>query len=282
MQTTEIIIQPIPIEEVLAKDKAAFNSNNHWIHDEPPLDYRESIEKNHTRNWIHLFRTSGSYHTFTIEVPFWMKEAAHIGKQTGQFSHLFDEELNDYLNSAEPKVAHYFDKNIGYFVRTENVSLKYGQHGVGPYYSLKQIIESAVSCIRGHCPIYEDTETITIYLLPWVSIFPFNEYRVFVHHKKITAISQQHLHSVFPENPHVPQLISKIKNYFENHIRDKLANIDSFVYDFAFDGDGKEFFIETNTFGKEYAAGSALFHWILDEDILYGNSHAIHYRFTTK
>jgi len=29
------------------------------------------------------------------------------------------------------------------------------------------------------------------------------------------------------------------------------------------------YFIEQNVFGKEYAAGSSLFHWIIDEEILY-------------
>ncbi len=29
------------------------------------------------------------------------------------------------------------------------------------------------------------------------------------------------------------------------------------------------YLIELNCFGKEYAAGSSLFHWLLDEDILY-------------
>jgi hypothetical protein len=33
---------------------------------------------------------------------------------------------------------------------------------------------------------------------------------------------------------------------------------------------GEVYFIELNCFGKEYAAGSALFHWLLDEHILYG------------
>jgi hypothetical protein len=37
-----------------------------------------------------------------------------------------------------------------------------------------------------------------------------------------------------------------------------------------------------NCFGKEYAAGSALFHWLLDEDILYGKSGSelIEFRYT--
>ena len=42
--------------------------------------------------------------------------------------------------------------------------------------------------------------------------------------------------------------------------------------------DGRLFFIEPNCFGKEYAAGSALFHWIKDEEQLYGRTDRVHFR----
>jgi hypothetical protein len=37
--------------------------------------------------------------------------------------------------------------------------------GIGPYYDLKIIIESAVSSIKGHCPIYVNTTELDIYLI---------------------------------------------------------------------------------------------------------------------
>lgn len=49
--------------------------------------------------------------------------------------------LNDYdtkFNISE------FSKPV--FFRTENVSLKSGQNGVGPYYNFTEIIQSLVSC----------------------------------------------------------------------------------------------------------------------------------------
>ena len=36
--------------------------------------------------------------------------------------------------------------------------------GIGPYYDLKTIIESAVSSIKGHCPIYVNTTELDIYI----------------------------------------------------------------------------------------------------------------------
>jgi hypothetical protein len=61
----------------------------------------------------------------------------------------------------------------------------------------------------------------------------------------------------------------------------KINWISSYSYDFAI-VNNKPYFIEMNSFGKEYAAGSALFHWLLDEDILYGKSgeNCIEFRYT--
>jgi hypothetical protein len=52
-----------------------------------------------------------------------------------------------------------------------------------------------------------------------------------------------------------------------------------FSYDFTFI-DNEPYFIEINCFGKENAAGSALFHWIIDYDKLYGVNDCIYVRTT--
>ena len=39
------------------------------------------------------------------------------------------------------------------------------------------------------------------------------------------------------------------------------------------------YFIELNSFGEEMAAGSACFHWILDNDILYGREDKVYFRY---
>ena len=55
-------------------------------------------------------------------------------------------------------------------------------------------------------------------------------------------------------------------------ISKKITWISNYTYDFAIINNNQPYLIELNSFGKEYAAGSALFHWILDEKILYNNS----------
>ena len=97
--------------------------------------------------------------------------------------------------------------------------------GIGPYYDLKTIIESAVSSIKGHCPIYVNTTELDIYLIPWIEINPVNEFRVFVHQNNITAISQQHLyHKLYSKNYSDNQILNNI-------ILEKLNLITKYFYE---------------------------------------------------
>lgn len=181
----------------------------------------------------------------------------------------------------------------GYFVRVNNVSLKYGQHKEGPYYSLRQILESVVSCIGTHTPLKPNTTNLDIYLMEWIEILPENEFRVFVYQNKITAISQQNLYSLLLNtNPNISNHIFELKikekldiivEYFYNTIANKIDWINSYTIDMAI-VNSQPYFIELNSFGKEYAAGSALFHWLLDEQILYNkfetDENTIEFRYT--
>ena len=62
----------------------------------------------------------------------------------------------------------------------------------------------------------------------------------------------------------------------------KINWTNNYTFDFAIIN-SQPYFIELNSFGKEYAAGSALFHWILDEHILYNkfeHNNFIEFRYT--
>lgn len=219
--TINIIIEPIQLDDIIKYDKEKFNSNNHWDKDpdkDPdkdldknldkvpnktnnvrPFDYYEQITNSNTKNWIDLFAESNgyTYQTITINNPYhigWMKKANEISRQTGKFSKLYEDELDEfvkqfYLDMTNQQILP-LTNTTPYFIRTENVSLKYGQHGIGPYYNIKQIIESLVSSVDGHSPIYPDTTEIVLYLIPFNNkINDSNEWRVFVNNNKITAIS---------------------------------------------------------------------------------------------
>lgn len=242
--------------------KQKFNSNNHWINI-PPNNYEEILALTNTCNWIDLFHKK--YDKIVINKAseiYFLKEAYKIGKITGQFPISFKEELEIFVE----KYKHIkLDNN---FIRTENVSLKEGQYGIGPYNNIENVVKSLVTCNTTHTPINDNTKNITLYILPWVKIK--EEFRVFVYNNSITCISQQHCYKNSNLNePNLEFYGNIIIEYFKSHIKNKFK-LDSYTFDFAILENNKPYFIEFNSFGKEYAAGSSLFHWLLDEKKLYG------------
>ena len=279
-------IQPIKLSDVEANPEN-YNSNNHWVNQLQPIDYLERSANGHTRHWINAFHQN--YEIVEIYKPdlIWMLEAAQIGQQTGLFPKLFEEELNDLLDRYK-YLDPIFKHNISYFVRTENVSLKYGQHGVGPYRNLKTVIESLVTSIPTHSPIKKSIDKIRLYFLPWVEINQDLEFRVFIHNNRITAISQQSCsikNNFFDglDQEIITLIINKIINYFNQVIQTKITHVQNFTIDLAIFNPLSEasvvYFIEINSFGREYSAGSSLFHWITDNHILYGTGSNIEFRY---
>jgi hypothetical protein len=283
-----IIIRPISIDDVLANDKISYNTNNHWENNIRPEDYDEIIANGNTNKWIDKFRSYKKIIINTKQDLYWMKLAYEIGSKTGRFPHSFDDELEDIV-SRYKHLDEIFD-GTEYFIRTENVSLKEGKHGIGPYKDFKSIIESIVTTRLGHSPLKEETTEITLYLCEFKkNLNRLKEFRVFVYKNKITAISQQSLYDVNDilepltdkeRNDLIYKWIEIIKSYFDLEIKQKITHIDSYVMDFAILDDDSPYFIELNSFGKEYASGSALFGWIQDYNILYGLSDVIEFRYT--
>lgn len=342
-----MIIEKIDLDDVYIKDKQRYNSNNHWFSVNflnkqsltvnclnknqgeqlvRPSDYMDKIYENRTSNWVDKFKEynfetqigKNQYTKLIIHDVKWLKLISRLNRTLGHFSKLYEDDLNEFVENYKSKIENcncmslfnldVNDNKIPYFVRTENVSLKTGHHGIGPYYTFKQIIESLVTCSYGHTPLTEDTNEIVIYLFEWIDIKPYNEFRVFVNNSRITAISQQNLYSKYDElqiNHNDGSLELKLNNivsYFNTTIKNRFDQ-KSFTFDFAFTctdlftgtssfastnqftSDGalinvEPYFIEPNCFGKEYAAGSSLFHWIIDEDILYGKHNEIYFRYT--
>ncbi len=289
-----LIIEPINIEDVF-NNPNKFNTSNHWVNNVKPDDYDEISKMNWTKNWISKFKDE--YIRFSINDPYtinWMKQAHQISRQTKKFSKLFQDELDEFVKNNSQLIT---TKDTPYFVRCENVSLKYGEHGPGPYYSLKQIIESTVSSSDGHSPIDNTTTELTFYLIPFCyKISNSNEFRVFVNNNKITAISQQALYNTWvPEiagntNDILKQYVQIIVENFNLNVNNKITWYSSYSYDIAIIKSGNSdeilepYFIEPNPFGKEYSSGSSLFHWINDYEKLYGNdvNNNIYLRYTYK
>jgi hypothetical protein len=135
-----------------------------------------------------------------------------------------------------------------------------------------------------------DTRTLRLTLFPWLDIQ--DEYRVFVHNRRVTAISQQDLgtpHNVMAQTDELAeyahQVTEKILAECSRTVIPWLESTgrDSITLDFAFLGPNMEpYVVEFNPFGPEHAAGSSLFHWELNWDKLSAASGSpVYFRFTT-
>jgi hypothetical protein len=323
-----VTAEEIPVGHVTEFDKIRYNTSNHhdWVVDpESPsslkrtqgpartqADYDEVMSWTRTRHWIDEFHT----HYRVLNIPrrhlTWMQEASHLAQIKQGMSPLYAEDVEDAV--ATTNVGDTFarcDRSVpvsGYFVRTDWVSLKEGVHGVGPYFGLKEILESAITAGGGHQGIDARSTEAKFYLMPWRDdMVRGREFRCFVRNGAVTAISQQHLYTPNPilaplktrteRDQVVANWVRLLVPFIEGVVIPRLRHsclAHSFVTDIALlgppplatrgdaEGDGvvdlqrpellRPYFIEVNPFGFEYAAGSSLFNWIEHYPILYGLS----------
>jgi len=268
-----------------------FNVSNLHEASLPPKDYKEVNSFGNTKNWIKSFHSDFQVINVKGFDLKWMKEAYNIGKFTRKFSDIYKYELEDFCERKCNKSI-IFPKE-GYFVRTEYVSLKKGIHGIGPYFDIKSIIESICTSTQQHATIEESDLELNIYLMKWLEMDSKKEFRVFVNNNKITGISVQ---NIYVENSYISSLsddkleifVENVSKYFENDFTNiwKTTITSQKTNNYTFDMvilekdmcNAKSFyFIESNPFGRNYAAGSALFHWIHD-DVLYNDKGIIEFR----
>ena len=80
------------------------------------------------------------------------------------------------------------------------------------------------------------------------------------------------------DNKAIENIVKSLFDFFETDIKNVIDQ-DSYSIDIAL-VKNIPYFIEVNCFGKEYAAGSSLFHWIIDYDLLYSDGKTIYFRYT--
>ena len=283
----EMIYETISVENVRKYDNIKYNVSN--LGDIRPKNYYEVLEQTYFKYYVNTeiksdcIRVDIELTSYELK---WMTIANHISTNfyTGKFSKLHEEDLNDFVSRHENLHIDELLSRRENFVRTDFASFKYGQHGTKPYRSLKEIMESYLTCRKGHSPFEPGNRIITLYLIPYVEIDHNFEFRVFVYKNKITAVSQQNIYKVNEAmTPEIAQQVCHIiSEYFTNHVKICITHIDSYVMDIALIDGYSPYFIEVNPFGKEYSSGSALFHWIIDEDKLMKDvgGNIIHFRCT--
>ena len=277
-------------DDMFAKER--FNSNNHG---EQPDDYFQALEQTHTNKWVDQFHPF--YHVINIDGSHleWLTEAWYMGRYTRKVPEAFKDKIDELCEEMKSKP--FYDsifRSTGYFVRGESVSLKDSVHGIGPYHDFKSIVEALVTCRYKHSVLnddHNDCNGVKLYLFPWIEIHDSLEFRIFVHNGKITCISQQDIYcrnkvlygigdydDDEKRNEVCKKWVKLILDYFESKIK-KSIKMNSYSIDLALIDGVKPYFIEANVFGKEHAAGSALFHWLKDEDKLYSDGSTVYFRY---
>lgn len=283
MNDDNIVIKKIDLDDVLTFGKQKYNVNNLL----PAENYSDTLKSVQTKNWITPFIDYELVQIKDKSDLTWIKEAAHIGSISGTFPVLHNDELESLCNRYQVynELLH-----KGVFVRTDHVSLKTGIHGKGPYTSIKQIIESICTSTPGHKAVEQYDTTINLYIIPWLELETDYEFRLFVYNNKLTGISVQHIYKRNEKlnnktDDDIKNLVQRIIDYFYNNFLKKWSltksknMIENYTIDIAFLNINLIYFIEVNPFGAEHAAGSSLFHWIYDKDILCGNGDIVEFRY---
>ncbi len=287
MSEVKFIIKKYELDDVLFKNKNLYNVSNLWDSDIKPLDYDDKRKISETRNWVNLFHDNVIIMTIEKSDLTWIREAGKIGSITKRFPKIFKDELNATCAKYEKQIPPDIN-NHGYFIRTEHNSAKYGMYGAGPYKNIRQIIKSFATTSHTHLCIMEEDDACQVYFIDWIDDFDNEkEFRVFVMDNKITAVSVQHLYQVnhwlnsLSDNE-IFAILNSMIIYFNNNIKNKLVFINSYVMDIYYKGDNQWYFIEPNSFGSQYTSGSALFHWKIDHNQLYGVDDVIEFRYVSK
>lgn len=283
MSNQNIIIKSFSLTDVKENDKILFNTNNHYKMDKRsmPEDYGVKCSQTNTSNWIDRFHKD-NYKILEIEEKdlVWIKKAFNTYQLTERWPSLFDDDFEDTVKKYEKLVP-----EGNWFIRTDEVSLKYGCYGAGPYSSFDKILKSMITTIPGHQPF--TGEKCVIYFMNWLEMSYDKEFRIFVCDNKITGISQQHLYTVNKwlsslSEDDIKKMIVKILDFFEKNIKPKLEDIGSYVMDLSLLGnDETPYFIEINPFGKDYSSGSSLFQWVIDDEQLNGKKNTLEFRFVS-
>lgn len=289
---SDIIITSISIEYVL-DNTDEFNTNNHRIilNNEELITsdiYEETMTKTSFKNWADLIDLEYKEIELSLQECIIIQNAGKSGQLTNRVPNQFLDELKEISN----KIKHLLIYKPC-FARFNRCSLKNGINGPGPFITGLDIISNIVTSYRCLDEInrninFGNIPTI-LYIIPWdFDMNIENEFRIFVHNHRITAISQYYIYKYCGWNENIEDM--KIMAKLVNEKLQVLLNKDetkqlpfNFTMDVLYNkGYNNVKIIELNSFGLQMAAGSCLFNWITDYDQLYGKNQNIEIRIVSE
>ena len=288
-----VVIETVKLADIEldeSREIPRYNTNNHWTYEgrQRPEDYDAVEEAAAAQHWMTSLKPDCRQFTVSPADIDKLLEWQTVSHLTNSLSSGTLEDIQDLADKRSYQTLQEALKTDSYFVRSDYASLKRGKHKNKVYRSLAEVFESMVTSGRSHSPLGRDPEgrkeALSLYLVPWRTINPDLEFRVFVDQKKITAISQQNVYrkNEYLDEQKIPEIVQKIDTHFRDNIRDQISTLDSYVMDMALIGDSAStvYFIEINPFGKDYTSGSAAFNWVDDADKIHArNNDTIYFRY---
>mmetsp|Transcript_177450 Transcript_177450/g.562963 ORF Transcript_177450/g.562963 Transcript_177450/m.562963 type:complete len:143 (-) Transcript_177450:67-495(-) len=129
-----------------------------------------------------------------------------------------------------------------------------------------------------------DTDTVVYVMSFDARVTTDRELRVFVRERRVTAMSQYDclkMSTVFGpmDDRQLAKVARDVDTFHQDHVAERWQAVQgtpSYVMDVEYIADASSApcvrLIELNCFGAELAAGSALFHWLRDEDEMHSPS----------
>lgn len=241
-------------------------------------EYNKALDLTCCSKWIDSLHSI--YHVVELDAKDCkvILEAGKSGVITQRLPMMYEEELIEVTSKIHLPY-------VKCFARMERCSLKDGCLGAGPFFNSKDIVSGLCTSFRCYKQFLKNREKEKIFILPWNDLIrERDEFRVFVCDKRITAISQYNIYEDYGlKHKH----LSKLADIIIDLVKGKVINtiqtlppsftVDVFISDI--NNLSNNMIIEVNSFGKELAAGSCLFHWTKDHKQLYGkNNNVIEFR----
>jgi hypothetical protein len=219
-------------------------------------------------------------------------EAAGASLHTREPNRGYAEDIDD---SIKPTLSTLTFPTQGLFLRLDASSPKDGVKGTQPLRTIDEIILRLTTSYRAVNAITDllsnGSKEVPLYFLPYnAKIRTDREFRVFCPpgDGRISVVSQYKWHarsifaSIFPEllEGKFRKILSEIGLVHAEIMavveerRDELDELmlkQGFTFDVMWDEEeGRGQLIELNSFGTRSGCGACLFHWLRDEDLLYG------------
>lgn len=257
-------------------------TNNHNLEKDPndpeydavkDLDKHEIHKQTWTNKYVHLLDRQPQTLVLTERERQVMEDASKIGRLTAKRPVIFEEELDEIENRIEREIS--FTKGEMYFIRTDSSSPKDGTPSMPAMssYDCVTILSTSHRAYTAFCGGCK-----TLYFFPWDDTMSSNlELRVFVHRRRVCAISQYDSEKVCIFNSYSDEALINLGRRIVEFCESIALKVDieSMVVDVGIQPlinskDPPLRLIELNSFGYWMCSGASCFNWTADRDKLYG------------